>query len=85
MPNCTHCNKPLNRSVYKTDATGAEFKSCPRCSTNNGAEHVFHPYPDAFGTTDRRTSGAHPEGPQSYCASCRGGNPPAAGTPCSAL
>jgi hypothetical protein len=49
-----------------------KYKSCPRCSTKNGNEHVYYEFPDAFGVTEKRKSDKHPEGPQSYCIACRG-------------
>ncbi|MFX3617918.1 MAG: hypothetical protein ACE3JK_10345 [Sporolactobacillus sp.] len=64
---CTHCGKPLNEAQFRPG-----FKSCPRCSTNGGEEHIYYPYPDAFGTTDKRITRNHPDGDQSYCARCRG-------------
>lgn len=67
--NCKHCGKQLNMAQSKDD-----YKSCPRCSTNNGNEHIFYQYPDAFGKTDKRATINHPDGPQSYCTNCRGGN-----------
>ncbi|MDG0876410.1 hypothetical protein ABEX25_22085 [Paenibacillus thiaminolyticus] len=66
---CTSCEKPLNASQWSSDG---KYKSCPSCSTRNGTEHVFFPYPDSFGTTPKRATAAHPEGPQSHCTSCRG-------------
>ncbi len=78
--NCSHCGRLLNESIYKDD-----MKSCPRCSQANGQFHVFHPFPSDFGTTPLRASNTHPEGPQSHCQSCRGGNPPRIGTLCKDL
>jgi len=46
--NFTHCNKPLNEGLFH-----GNLKSCPNCSTRNGQEHVFYPYPEAFGTTPK--------------------------------
>lgn len=68
--NCTHCRRPL-RNVQWREAE--KWKSCPHCSTLHGSEHVFYPYPDAFGTTPARATQHHPEGPQSYCTPCRAG------------
>ena len=65
---CKYCKKQLNESQYSTDG---RFKSCPRCSVLNGEEHVYFPYPSNFGTTEKRESAEHPEGPQSYCVSHR--------------
>ena len=67
--NCIICGKPLNESQWRNDK---QYKSCPRCSNNNGKEHVYYEYPDAFGITEKRKTSNHPEGPQSYCVSCRG-------------
>lgn len=78
--NCAHCGKPLNKSIYK-----GKMKSCPSCSEANGQYHVFYPYPASFGTTPKRASTNHPDGPQSHCQSCRGGNPPSEGILCNAL
>lgn len=66
--NCTHCDKPLNESQ-----THGGLKSCPLCSTQNGIEHVFYPFPSAFGTSTKRITRNHPAGDQSYCYACRGG------------
>lgn len=71
--NCIKCNISLNESQFNSDRT---LKSCPRCSSINGREHVFHRYPNAFVTTDKRESSKNPDGPQSYCVSCRGGHSP---------
>jgi hypothetical protein len=65
---CSHCHQPLKRAQWNAAET---LKSCPKCSQDNGAEHVFYSYPEAFGITDKRASEVHPEGPQSYCYSCR--------------
>lgn len=66
---CQNCDKSLKISQYKHNDT---WKSCPKCSQMNGQVHVFYRYPDKFGTTPQRSSPAHPEGAQSYCACCRG-------------
>jgi len=81
---CAHCQKPLNRARY---AAGRDWKSCPRCSTTHGSEHVFWPYPVEFGEIDARVTGKSPSGPQSHCNVCRRElNPPSrAGTLCSEL
>ena len=67
--NCKHCHNPLNEAQYH----GVNLKSCPNCSVQNGQEHVFYKYPDAFGTTPLRATSVHPDGPQSHCTACRGG------------
>ena len=58
---CTHCGRPLFRSQWTPDS---RWKSCPRCSRRHGEEHVFHRYPDAFGTTDARATHGRPEAPK---------------------
>lgn len=83
MKVCKCCGKPLNESQYNKEHN---YKSCPRCSTINGEEHVFFPYPVSYGITDARKSMEHPDGPQSYCVSHRGNatNPiPSGGLLCS--
>lgn len=79
--NCTCCNQPLNKSIRVNG-----FKSCPSCSSNNSAnEHVFYPEQD-FGFTEKRITNNTPDGIQSHCTSCRGGNGnPNAGTMCSQM
>lgn len=69
MPNCIICGRPLNESQYNDDET---LKSCPRCSELDGEEHIYFPYPEYFGDTIKRSSGYHPDGPQSHCYSHRG-------------
>lgn len=66
---CIICNEPLNITQWRRDK---QYKSCPKCSTINGNEHVYYEFPDAFGITEKRKSHNHPEGPQSYCVACRG-------------
>ncbi|WP_042439269.1 hypothetical protein [Clostridium amazonitimonense] len=68
---CKKCNRPLNESQYRT-SEGYEYKSCPKCSSNNGKEHVYYEFPEGFGETVKRASSSHPNGPQSYCVPCRG-------------
>lgn len=65
---CAHCREPLKNSFY---GPGKAWKSCPRCSSLDGAEHVFYEHPDAFGTSDARISDDTPLGVQSYCKTCR--------------
>lgn len=65
---CRKCGKPLNESQYSRDG---RYKSCPRCSVLNGEEHVYFLYPNEFGTTVKRESAKHPDGPQSYCTNHR--------------
>jgi len=70
---CKHCQKPLATGIFKQNRT---FKSCPNCSKNNGQYHVYYPYSAAFGTTPKRSTGVNPDGPQSHCIDCRGGQSP---------
>ncbi|XZN56791.1 hypothetical protein ACSW9A_02860 [Clostridium perfringens] len=65
---CRVCGKSLNSSQYSKDGN---FKSCQRCSVENGVEHVYYSYPEEFGTTPKRASSNRPDGPQSHCESCR--------------
>lgn len=65
---CSACSARLNRSRYSTDG---RWKSCPRCSSLQGHEHVYRRYPDAFGTTTERATEDNPDGIQSYCQECR--------------
>lgn len=67
-PRCRHCHEPLNRARRSHDRA---LKSCPRCSTANGAEHVFFASPAAFGTSEKRASDESPDGVQSHCIACR--------------
>lgn len=64
---CPECQDPLRTSRWTTDH---QWKACPECSGREGM-HIYHPYPEAFGETDARASGAQPDGPQSWCAACR--------------
>lgn len=67
MTVCKYCGELLNKSQYK-----GNYKSCPKCSENDGLEHIFYSYPATFGTTPKRASSVQPDGPQSYCVRCRG-------------
>ncbi|MBP2031957.1 phage FluMu protein Com [Clostridium algifaecis] len=82
---CKYCNRPLSEAQYKT-VNGIQYKSCPRCSEANGIYHVYHIYPQLFGTTPARATSNHPEGPQSYCVPCRNpSNKPSGGITCNNL
>ena len=70
---CTHCGNILSEVQWKDSNN---WKSCPHCSSRNGSEHIFYPYPESFGTTSARATREHPEGPQSYCTACRGKGEP---------
>ncbi len=69
---CSCCGEQLNKSIYKD---GQNYKSCPKCSSNNGSEHVFYRYPERFGTTPARITPNNSDGAQSYCVECRGNQP----------
>lgn len=71
MSNCSHCGKPLNQSQYRKEK---KYKSCPRCSQADGNQHIYYEYPQEFGITSLRSSPNSPEGAQSHCQVCRGGN-----------
>lgn len=68
MTKCTHCNKLLKDAQYRNNNT---LKSCPKCSQDDSQEHIYYPYPDAYGVSEPRSTKNHPEGPQSQCESCR--------------
>ena len=75
---CGDCGKPLNRSLYSADE---QLKSCPNCSAEAGY-HLFYRHPEAFGTSDARTSDTTPDGVQSHCEACRDNRRASRGTPC---
>lgn len=73
---CSHCKKKLNSGmIIIEDSQGIKYKTCPKCSKANGSEHVFHRYPESFGTTIARKNYKNHDGHQSYCESCRGLKP----------
>lgn len=47
--NCKVCGLPLNQSQRSADR---KYKSCPKCSTKNGNEHIYYKYPENFGNTE---------------------------------
>jgi len=69
---CGHCAVALNKSVY---AQGRTIKSCPKCSLNDGGQHIFYPYPQAFGASSTKVTPQTPEGGHSYCTACRNRKP----------
>lgn len=79
---CSACRRPLRTSVFALERT---LKSCPECSGRNGREHVYHPYPDAFGLSEARAEGGAEDGAQSWCQDCRGGARGGAGRYCSSI
>lgn len=64
---CPNCLKPINEGQWAQDG---KLKSCPHCSEIEG-QHIFLPYPRAFGRSGRRASEVHTDGPQSHCRNCR--------------
>lgn len=66
---CKVCGQPLNETQWRKEK---QYKSCPKCSVDNGDEHVYYEYPAYFGMTPKRSTTNNPDGPQSYCTSCRG-------------
>lgn len=80
--NCTACERALHQAQWRANDM---LKSCPRCSSANGREHVFHRHPEAFGETPARATASDPEGTQSWCTACRGRQVAPAGFPCSHL
>ncbi len=70
---CIECGQRLNSTRWSTDGN---WKACPHCSDAHGSEHVYYEFPNGFGETPARASISNPNGPQSYCVSCRGKNEP---------
>ena len=68
---CKVCGKELNKAQIE-NYQGREYKSCPKCSKENGEEHVYYRYIEDFGTTELRVTRNNPMGVQSWCTSCRG-------------
>jgi hypothetical protein len=65
---CVHCKRVLNTGPFTPDRA---WKACPRCSAEDGTEHIYWRYPAGFGESDARVNPRSPEGPQSYCKGCR--------------
>ena len=65
---CKHCGRPLNESQYAQEMA---LKSCPKCSVEDGEEHIFYSYPQNFGKSVKRVSAKIPDGAQSLCSLCR--------------
>jgi hypothetical protein len=66
---CQNCGLDLKKSIYNKDG----LKSCPKCSVENGKEHIFYPL-ENFGFSDKRITKRNPNGIQSYCKKCRTNN-----------
>ncbi|MEQ1758609.1 MAG: DUF3553 domain-containing protein [Vicinamibacterales bacterium] len=64
---CAHCVGSLGKSVYAREGT---LRSCPKCSTRDGHEHVYYDYPGGFGT-EAKVNGKEPTGVKSHCRACR--------------
>ncbi len=64
---CVHCRSSLGKGVYAKEET---LKSCPKCSTRDGHEHVYYDYPAGFGT-EAKVNGKEPTGVKSHCRACR--------------
>lgn len=65
---CEVCDRLLRDAQDTPDKL---WKSCPKCSRENGHVHVFYRRPDAFGTTVKRVNPNNPDGVHSYCYFCR--------------
>ena len=74
---CGVCAKTLDKARRSFDGA---WKVCVRCSMNDGTEHVFYPYPDAFGATEGQTTADESTVTQSDCTWCRSGQVAASGT-----
>lgn len=68
MSNCKICGRPLKESQWRENRN---YKSCPKCSQDNGEVHVYYAFPEDFGTTEARVTLSNPEGAQSHCGICR--------------
>lgn len=73
---CTSCSRLLRRSIKSKDG---QWKSCPNCSGNHGAEHVFRRMPEDFGESEARAAAGVEGGEQSWCYACRSGASTAGG------
>lgn len=67
--NCIICGELLNKSQY---AEGHTLKSCPRCSVQDGKEHIYWAYSGGYGTSSKRITVNIPDGAQSHCTEHRG-------------
>lgn len=74
---CGVCGKTLDKSRRGFDSA---WKACVRCSTNDGTEHVFYQYPDAFGGDDAHASDEDSARMQGDCNWCRSGRVAPPGT-----
>jgi uncharacterized Zn finger protein len=64
---CENCRQALSVGQW---SSVEDWKSCPRCSQEDGVQHVFHAFPADYGQTTKRSSALHPDGPQSHCNEC---------------
>jgi hypothetical protein len=67
---CSACGKTLDKSRRSFDGT---WKACVRCSMNDGTEHVFYTYSDAFGETETNLSADESAVTHNDCTWCRSG------------
>lgn len=65
---CGVCGKTLDKSRRSFDGA---WKACVRCSTNDGTEHIFYPYPGGFSDTDPHASEDDSASIGSDCLWCR--------------
>ena len=63
---CDVCGKSLDKSRRSFDGA---WKACVRCSTNDGTEHVYYPYPEAFGEGAQADEDAGGVGDCNWCRS----------------
>ncbi|NLG14682.1 MAG: hypothetical protein GX561_10855 [Lentisphaerae bacterium] len=71
--NCGFCGNPLYEAQYLV-VGDIVYKSCPKCSRDNGEQHIYYDCPKTFGITSGRENRKNPMGLQSYCAKCRSGS-----------
>ena len=80
---CDHCGKLLKTPTF---SAARDWKSCPKCSTVDGHQHVYYEYPSAFGPTEAGAVIDKADVAQGYCVACRGGETPtAASTGCASI
>lgn len=69
---CVACAKDLQEVLMAPDGA---WRSCPHCSSRDGRQHVYRPFPDAF---DPAEAGPPAEAPDDdprhhWCRDCRAG------------
>lgn len=68
-PACRKCRMKFSRIRY---AVTGDWRSCARCSANDGVQHVYRKYPESFAARVAGDGGAE----QARCQACRNGEAP---------